>query len=219
MLRVNAMPYKSGDSTEMRGKVIYRIACGTFSICMTYGAIVYAFRPTDPVINEPVTEWIEPVETSPVPTSVPMTEPTAVPFTGETEYDSGYGRKRGKNKGDRGGRHGGNGTDDSGEYYGYNRNTEIVPDSFSTSGDEEQSGYSAALSVRDQDSNVSASSDSTETLQQDKAGDTPPSLQEFLSALRCSGCRHNCSLLNPRCRKGKTKQQNATVQYQQTYGG
>ena len=54
--------------------------------------------------------------------------------------------------------------------------------------------------------------------QADTSGE-PPTLAQFLSALRCGGCRHNCCLINPRCMKGKTKMKNATAQYQQTYGG
>ena len=56
------------------------------------------------------------------------------------------------------------------------------------------------------------------TQQTNSAGD-PPTLSQFLSTLRCGGCRHNCCLLSPRCMKGRSKQQSATVQYTQTYGG
>lgn len=45
-----------------------------------------------------------------------------------------------------------------------------------------------------------------------------PTLAEFLSGLRCSGCRHNCSLLSPRCMNGARKASQAESTYYSTYG-
>lgn len=53
--------------------------------------------------------------------------------------------------------------------------------------------------------------------EQQSGGDVP-SLNEFLSAMICGGCRHNCSLVSPRCMKGRSKAQSATVEYYEIYG-
>jgi len=44
-----------------------------------------------------------------------------------------------------------------------------------------------------------------------------PSLEEFLRNLRCSGCRHNCSLLSPRCMNGARKASQAESEYHEMY--
>lgn len=44
------------------------------------------------------------------------------------------------------------------------------------------------------------------------------SLEEFLRGLRCSGCRHNCTLLSPRCMNGSRKASRAESQYYEIYG-
>ncbi len=63
-----------------------------------------------------------------------------------------------------------------------------------------------------------AESDNADSSMQDQASGDPPTLSQFLSSLRCSGCRHNCSLLNPRCMKGRSKAQKAQTEYVQIYG-
>lgn len=50
------------------------------------------------------------------------------------------------------------------------------------------------------------------------SGDTPPTLDAFLQAMTCNGCGRHCSLLSPRCGKGFSEQQEATEQYEATYG-
>lgn len=45
-----------------------------------------------------------------------------------------------------------------------------------------------------------------------------PSLNEYLRGLRCSGCRHNCSLANPRCMNGARKASQAESDYYSLYG-
>lgn len=54
--------------------------------------------------------------------------------------------------------------------------------------------------------------------QQNESGGDVPSLTQFLSTLICGGCRHNCSLVSPRCMKGRAKAESATVEYDETYG-
>ncbi|MBQ1388199.1 MAG: hypothetical protein IIY78_01060 [Clostridia bacterium] len=44
-----------------------------------------------------------------------------------------------------------------------------------------------------------------------------PTLEEFLKNLRCSGCRHNCSLLSPRCMNGARKASQAGSEYYSMY--
>ena len=51
-----------------------------------------------------------------------------------------------------------------------------------------------------------------------QSGGDVPSLTEFLSTMICGGCRHNCSLVSPRCMKGRSKAESATVEYYETYG-
>ena len=43
------------------------------------------------------------------------------------------------------------------------------------------------------------------------------SLEEFLKSLRCSGCRHNCTLFSPRCMNGARKASQAQTQYYEMY--
>ena len=45
-----------------------------------------------------------------------------------------------------------------------------------------------------------------------------PTLEEYLQKLRCSGCRHNCSLLSPRCMNGARKASQAESEYYSMYG-
>ena len=59
---------------------------------------------------------------------------------------------------------------------------------------------------------------SSDSEQNSSASGDPPSLNQFLSALRCGGCGHNCSLLNPRCMRGRSKAERAQTEYAQTYG-
>lgn len=49
---------------------------------------------------------------------------------------------------------------------------------------------------------------------------TPPSptLAEFFTGLRCSGCGKHCPLSHPRCGRGELQARQATEEYYQTYG-
>lgn len=53
--------------------------------------------------------------------------------------------------------------------------------------------------------------------QPETQGDTPPSLEEFLSKLTCTGCGKHCSLLSPRCGRGQMQAQQTEQEYNQTY--
>ena len=208
----------------MRGKVIYRIACGTCSVCITYGLIMQALQGED-VTQTAAAEWaVSPAavvsETIPEPTTVPTAEPATAPFTefgaeNDQEYGGGRGRKnRGQWVEENGngytgfGGRGGRGKHGSEGYGDYGNNQEV---DYAQSFREQKQETESASAQEEQDTGS--------TIQENRAADNPPSLNEFLSAFRCGGCRHNCSLLNPRCMKGRTKKQNATIQYQETYGG
>lgn len=45
-----------------------------------------------------------------------------------------------------------------------------------------------------------------------------PTLDDFLGKLVCTHCGRHCSLLSPRCGKGRSQAQQAQEEYQQTYG-
>lgn len=53
---------------------------------------------------------------------------------------------------------------------------------------------------------------------EDEYQEEKPSLSEYLRGLRCSGCRHNCSLLSPRCMNGSRKASQAESAYYEIYG-
>lgn len=199
----------------MRGKVIYRIAAGTCSVCITYGLVMQAIRGESPSQAAAEIWAVTPTAmTAQVqPAAVPQTEYPSdtwqMPDNGW--YSSSRGGKRGRQQGGRG-RNGENGWQGDG-FDGY-----TDPDGGSSydgsqapgSTNEEKKRVGITEPQDQQDSEISS--------QSAVSGD-PPTLQQYLSLLRCSGCRHNCCLLSPRCMKGRTKQKNATAQYQTTYGG
>ncbi|MGN1112119.1 MAG: hypothetical protein ACI4RP_02845 [Acutalibacteraceae bacterium] len=53
--------------------------------------------------------------------------------------------------------------------------------------------------------------------QPETQGDTPPSLEDYLSKLNCTACGRHCSLLYPRCGRGQMQAQQAEEEYNQTY--
>ena len=52
---------------------------------------------------------------------------------------------------------------------------------------------------------------------EDESIEEKPTFEEFLRGLRCSGCRHNCTLFSPRCMNGARKASQAESQYYQLY--
>lgn len=71
--------------------------------------------------------------------------------------------------------------------------------------------------IEDKDSSENESAEELLPQQNESGGDVP-TLSQFLSTLICGGCRHNCSLVSPRCMKGRAKAESATVEYYETYG-
>ena len=184
----------------MRGKVIYRIACGTCAVCITYSLAIQALRSGD-TIQAAAAEWA----VTPIPVMAAEPTPTPTQNTYPFTYSEGYSdKKNGKNRGQR------RSSDSASDMGGYSgRGAWGMDNSQVTQQNEEEEKKTTV----NQEQGNGASTQQTET-----SGD-PPTLAQFLSAMRCGGCRHNCCLLSPRCMKGKTKMQNATMQYQQTYGG
>ena len=71
--------------------------------------------------------------------------------------------------------------------------------------------------IEDKDSSENESAEELLPQQNESGGDIP-TLSQFLSTMICGGCRHNCSLVSPRCMKGRAKAESATVEYYETYG-
>ena len=204
----------------MRGKVIYRIACGTCSVCITYGLVMQALQGED-VSRTAAAEWaVSPAavvaEALPEPTTVPAAEPATAPFT---EFGTENGQEYG---GGRGRKNRGQWSEESGGFGGRGGRGKHGSEGYGDYGNDQEVNYAQSFSEQKQETESASAQeeqDTGSTVQENRTADNPPSLNEFLSAFRCGGCRHNCSLLNPRCMKGRTKKQNATIQYQETYGG
>ncbi len=197
----------------MRGKIISRFAAGTFGVCLAYSLVSQALN-TESSAREAAAAWlvtpaaiVGPAETDTVPEkspeeqpSFPQDESSRVNSRGASSAGQSFqgGRRGGKGSG----RHGGRGDGFSGSTESYDPGTWV-----------------GSASVQEEASSASrSSSGSTAAQQQETPAGDAPTLQQFLSMMRCSGCRHNCSLLSPRCMKGRSKAQNAVIQYQQTYG-
>lgn len=71
--------------------------------------------------------------------------------------------------------------------------------------------------LQPEESETEKKEDETQIEKQTQASDTP-TLEEYLSKLRCGGCGHNCSLANPRCMRGARKQSSAKSEYSELYG-
>ena len=68
------------------------------------------------------------------------------------------------------------------------------------------------------DNEVQQSEEQIEEDDGEEYAEEKPSLEEFLKSLRCSGCRHNCTLFSPRCMNGARKASQAQTQYYELYG-
>ncbi|MBQ3704544.1 MAG: hypothetical protein II885_17600 [Oscillospiraceae bacterium] len=126
-----------------------------------------------------------------VETAVPTPEAFEPRFPdqqGEISFDSNEGHGRNGHKGSRRGR----------SAFSYPRGSENEEEEKTAAGEKE--------------------SDHDNSAPREQASGDPPTLSQFLSSLRCGGCRHNCSLFNPRCMKGRSKAQKAQTEYVQTYG-
>ena len=86
----------------------------------------------------------------------------------------------------------------------------------STNGRKSKRSKTASDGSQDE-SETEKKEDETQIEEQTQASDAP-SLEEYLSKLRCGGCGHNCSLANPRCMRGARKQSTAKSEYSELYG-
>ena len=177
----------------MRTKILYRLATGTCSVCLCYGLVVQALN-GDMAAEAlaPGTSVYEPYQ---IIAETQGPSPSAFPYEQPPAQDFQTGRK-GKHRGMRG------------QDLWSQSSESFAPFTPSESEDEEKKRVTEETSDTED-----------EGAQQTNTAGDPPTLSQFLSGLRCGGCRHNCCLLSPRCMKGRSKQQSATVQYTQTYGG
>ena len=178
----------------MRTKLLYRMASGVCGVCLCYGLAAQALNgnPSADALSETGPAWeqvqnLEPISLSSFPGSA----------YGETSVQqpmSAPSLRRGK-------RHEMHGRESSAQTEG-----SFAADPPAEETEEEKK--------RAAEENNNSGDDSS---QQENGSGDPPTLSQFLSALRCGGCRHNCCLLSPRCMKGRSKAQSATAQYTQIY--
>ena len=180
----------------MRTKILYRLAAGTCSVCLCYGLAVQTLNGdlAAEALTPELSAWeeiLDPDAAEPSAGAAPERESISAeqPVSLPSE---GRGKRRGM--------HGGGNRGQPTEAF--------VSDTPAENTEEEKQRVPEDTGDSENPSGQQTSS----------AGD-PPTLSQFLSALRCGGCRHNCCLLSPQCMKGRSKQQSATVQYTQTYGG
>lgn len=72
----------------------------------------------------------------------------------------------------------------------------------------------------DSEDNTTSITENTDTeisVTTDNDTSPPPTLEEYLSKLKCTGCGRECFLLNPRCKKGKMQASQAEEEYNQIY--
>ena len=58
----------------------------------------------------------------------------------------------------------------------------------------------------------------TQITSSDNTQKKPPTLEEYLSRLRCTGCSKRCVLTNPHCSKEEAKAATAETKYYEIYG-
>lgn len=78
---------------------------------------------------------------------------------------------------------------------------------------------SAPSVISQPNSSVNESVPDNEQITESTETTTPPTVEEYLSKLICTGCGKRCSLLHPRCGKGQMQAERAKEQYYQTYAG
>lgn len=180
----------------MGRKMIGRMAAGVCSICICYGLAVQAFQGKPTAAEQAVDTAV--VEQAAAPAE--ETPDTLSPEEGgAVQYDYDVPRRHGG----RGKRHGWHEDSDAQTPFGQS------PSNQEPSGAEED---------EEEKKKTQEQEDSSDSEQKSSASGDPPTLNQFLSALRCGGCGHNCSLLNPRCMKGRSKAERAQTEYAQTYG-
>ena len=217
----------------VRGKIISCFAAGTFSVCLLYSSISQALRGQSPAAQAAEAWQIAPAaivanadtgEIQEEKTEEQQSFPQENNIYGqdssneETFPDVQPSRERRRGKG--GGRHGRRNKDlapdnnENTDSYFPNGNTQFEEEEELEEDSALKDSYESVIGEQQEEP-----SEGVPALQQQEepSGDVP-TLQQFLSMLRCGGCHRNCILLAPRCMKGRSKAENATIEYQQTYG-
>ena len=146
----------------MRGKVIYRIACGTCSVCITYGLIMQAIQGED-VTRTAVAEWAVPpaavaAEAMPEPTTVPTAEPVSIPFT---EYGTENGQEYG---GGRGRKNRGQWSEESGGFGGRGGRGKHGSEGYGDYGNDQEVNYAQSFSEQKQETESASAQEEQDTL-------------------------------------------------------
>lgn len=187
----------------MGRRMIGRMAAGACGICLCYGLVVQAVQ------GQPDSA-AQTIDAALVGQSLASAEelPAAERFSGEApdaEQEPQFDYEWSHHHGHGGRRHRWH---EDGESDGWEPYRQEPDDKESSNTEEDDSKRKKSEEQQD----------SSDSEQKGAASGDPPTLNQFLSSLRCGGCGHNCSLLNPRCRKGQNKAQRAQTEYAQTYG-
>ena len=177
----------------MRQKMLKRVAALTCSVCMCYGLGYQALHGGEDAALEPAFALEEPV------TEQPTQQPTESITAGENPDSGEAPRRRG---------HGG------GRRW---RENDTAPEGWQAPDTTPEAGTEEDVEEEKKRQQDTQDEEEDQSSARNASGD-PPTLSAFLSTLRCGGCRHGCSLLNPRCMKGRSKAERAAVEYEQTYG-
>ena len=172
----------------MRKKTIAAFAAVYITICLTYGT-VSGLALSKVSDNGTV---IAAEDSSQVQTAAPAASPVTSEAPAETQQQTQTGRSR-KGK----------------------RSKTASGESRAVTEDNTQSGKEIQESAPDKQ--TQESEDETK-LEEPTAQPDIPSLEEYLGKMRCGGCGHGCSLLNPRCMRGARKQSTAKSEYSEMYG-
>ena len=187
----------------MKIKVI-RIFFGAYlAICITYGALRTVIMPpvTDDNVNSPesIEETAETVmlETEePGSTTTGLTEESTAASEEESDDDNSFERRR-RNRWD---------SEDDEDIEIATHETETT-----TTVTEPSQTQEETETEQDED-------DKKKQTETSAAKASVPTLEDYLRKLRCGGCGHNCSLLNPRCMRGARKESQAETEYYELYG-
>lgn len=188
----------------MRKDVLKRFAAGTCSVCMLYALSYSAVEALAGGAAESAPAVVATATSTAAATPAPTSSAQCAAESGFPTYNDGYSGRHGR----------GRSSWWSGETVLPNESA-YDAESADSSGQTITSGSGSGTQVTD--SNSPTNSSQTITSGDDTTGSSPPTLNQYLSALRCSGCRRNCLLINPRCMNGRSKAETATTAYYEQY--
>lgn len=73
------------------------------------------------------------------------------------------------------------------------------------------------LNDEENKTSITENTDAENSITTENVTSPPPTLEEYLSKLKCTGCSRGCFLLNPGCRKGKAQASQAEKEYNRIY--